>query len=86
MARPFRLGDLHVDGLDLRRRWALSQQIDQLVDRGLIAFQMPFDAAIQRVSNPAGDAKIASPLRGPGSEEYPLNRADNSDIECYLRH
>lgn len=47
----------------------------------LVAFQMSFDTAIRAIAYPAADAQRYGLLGGPGTEEYALDGAGNSDAD-----
>src|SRR4051812_11535845 len=78
------LAGVHV--IDLRARRPIAHPLEQLLDRGFLAFDVRLDRAVGRVADPAGDAEAARLILGPHAVEHALDLARDLDPACDATH
>src|SRR5256885_12701507 len=62
------------------------QPLDDLLDRGLLAFHMRIDSPVRAITHPAGHSQLRSLLAHPCAEEDALNTSGHADVPSDLSH
>jgi len=62
------------------------QLVDQLLNRRLVTFQMPFNTSVRSIAHPAHDSESPRPLGRPSTEENALDQAADTYLKSDLGH